>query len=142
MCYTRIDSALLRQVIYGTARLGIYFNLSEYLKKKNNGENLSALQKAGCALTAGSLGSFIGNPCDLALVRMQADTTLPMEQRRNYKHVGDAFTRIVKEEGVPSLWKGSVPTMLRATSLNVAMFVTYDTAKEVATASMGDSKPF
>lgn len=88
-------------------------------------------------MVAGALGSFIGNPCDLALVRMQADTTLPADQRRNYKHVGDAFTRIIKDEGVTNLWKGSVPTMLRATALNVAMFVTYDTAKEMATASMG-----
>ena len=33
--------------------------------------------------------------------------------------------------------------MLRATALNVAMFVTYDTAKEVATASFGSSaSPF
>lgn len=94
-------------------------------------------------MTAGALGSFIGNPCDLALVRMQADSTLPEAQRRNYKHVGDAFMRIVKDEGVLNLWKGSVPTMLRATALNVAMFVTYDTAKETATATMGNSaSPF
>ena len=73
----RIDAALMRQVVYGTARLGIYFNLSEYMKKKNDGANLSVLQKAGCAMTAGALGSFIGNPCDLALVRVQADATLP-----------------------------------------------------------------
>ena len=36
-------------------------------------------------MTAGGLGSFVGNPCDLALVRMQADTTLPEAERRNYK---------------------------------------------------------
>jgi len=141
--YKGIDSALLRQAVYGTARMGLYLNLSESCKKSNNGANLSTLQKAGCAMTAGALGSFIGNPCDLALVRMQADSTLPVDQRRNYKHVGDAFTRIVQDEGATSLWKGSVPTMLRATALNVAMFVTYDTAKEVATASMGDTaSPF
>lgn len=67
---SRIDSALLRQVIYGTARLGIYFNMSEMFRKKNDGANLSVVQKTACAMTAGGLGSFIGNPCDLALVRM------------------------------------------------------------------------
>lgn len=41
-----IDSALLRQAIYATLRLGIYFNLSDYIKEHvNGGANLSALQK-------------------------------------------------------------------------------------------------
>ena len=77
--YRGMDSALLRQAVYGTARLGIYFNLAQSIKKKNNGENLSAMQKAGAAMTAGAMGAFVGNPCDLALVRMQADATLPVE---------------------------------------------------------------
>jgi len=45
--------------------------------------------------------------------------------------------RIVKDEGVTTLWKGALPTMLRAMALNTCMFVTYDTAVEVARASMG-----
>ena len=70
----RIDSALLRQAIYATLRLGIYFNLSDYIKQNvNHGANLTALQKAGASLLAGGFGSFVGNPCDLVLVRMQAD---------------------------------------------------------------------
>ena len=139
-----MDSALLRQVVYGTLRLGIYFNLTEYIKnEKNGGANLSPLQRAGASLFAGSFGSFVGNPCDLALVRMQADTTLPEAERRNYKNVLDAFTRIVSEEGITALWRGAVPTMMRASALNVSMLVSYDTAKDIATKSMGpDASPF
>ena len=47
--------------------------------------------------------------------------------------------RITREEGLPSMWKGALPTMLRAMALNTCMFVTYDTAVEVARASMGNS---
>lgn len=141
--YRGLDSALLRQVVYGTLRLGIYFNLTEYIKKeRNNGENLSVLQRAGASLVAGSLGSFVGNPCDLALVRMQADSTLPEAERRNYKNVMDAFSRIVSEEGVTALWRGAIPTMTRAVALNMSMLVSYDTAKDIATKSMGpDASP-
>ena len=39
--YKGIDSAILRQMIYGTARLGIYFNLSQRLKEKNGGNPLT-----------------------------------------------------------------------------------------------------
>lgn len=35
---------------------------------------------------AGALGSLIGNPADLALLRMQADGSLPLSQRRHYKY--------------------------------------------------------
>lgn len=91
---------------------------------------------------AGGFGSFIATPCDLALVRMQADSTLPVEERRNYKHVFDAFGRIVKEEGITSCWKGAGPTIIRAIAMNVAMLVTYDECREKLAATLGkDANP-
>jgi solute carrier family 25 oxoglutarate transporter 11 len=40
--YRGIDSALLRQSIYATLRLGIYFNMSTYIKDNmNSGANLT-----------------------------------------------------------------------------------------------------
>jgi len=53
--------------------------LQDYLKRKNNSSNLTFFQKMQCSLAAGGLGSLVGTPADLILVRMQADTTLPLE---------------------------------------------------------------
>ena len=50
-------------------------------------------QKAAAGLTAGGLGALVGSPADLTLIRMQADNTLPVASRRNYKNVGDAMAR-------------------------------------------------
>ena len=50
-------------------------------------------QKAVAGLTAGGLGALVGSPADLSLIRMQADATVPLAQRRNYKGVGDAMVR-------------------------------------------------
>lgn len=61
---------------------------------------------------------------------MQADTTLPQAERRNYTSVFNALTTIVKNDGIRALWAGAVPTMTRACSLNIAMMVSYDTTKE------------
>lgn len=73
---------------------------------------------------------------------MQADQTLPAAERRNYKHVFDAFGRICREEGVTSCWNGATPTIARAISLNVAMLVTYDECKERIAAYMSkDTNP-
>lgn len=42
----------------------------------------------------------------------------------------DALSRILKEEGLTTLWRGSVPTMARAAAMNIGMLVTYDEIKE------------
>lgn len=121
----------MRQALYTTTRLGIYFSLSDYLKYTvNGGENMTGFQKIYSSLLAGGIGSIVGTPADLVLVRMQSDSMLPLEQRRNYKNVIDAFSRIVREESFLSLWKGCSPTVVRAMSLNLGMLVSYDESKE------------
>lgn len=126
--YRGLDSALARQIFYTTTRLGIYKTLFDKAKKPDG--TVSGLNKALCAVTAGFIGSVVGNPADLALIRMQADTALPVAERRNYKNVFDAFSRIVREEGAISLWRGCSPTVVRAMVLNLAMLAPYDEAKE------------
>jgi len=141
--YAGLDSALLRQVVYGTLRLGIYSNTIDYFKKSNPDPTTTTFaQKAQASMLAGSLGSWFGNPCDLVLVRMQADTSLPEAERRNYKGVSDAFKRIMSEEGISAYWAGAVPTMLRATALNMSMMMTYDTVKENLIKMYGNDNPF
>ena len=57
---------------------------------------------------------------------MQADSTLPEAQRRHYKGVGDALTRIVKDEGAMGLFRGAGPTVTRAMALNMGMLASND----------------
>ena len=61
---------------------------------------------------------------------MQADNQLPLAERRNYRNVFHAFATITKEDGITGLWRGGVPTVVRAVVLNLAMLTTYDQAKE------------
>lgn len=139
--YKGLDSALVRQMTYTTTRFGVYLNVSQYMQKKvPEGQTISFGQKCLASLFAGAAGAFVGNPADLALVRMQADNTLPPDQRRHYKNVGDAFVRIVREEGITELWKGVGPTMVRAMALNLGMLGPYDQAKEVFGKVLGPTK--
>ncbi|RYG43804.1 solute carrier family 25 protein, partial [archaeon] len=94
-------------------------------------EVLPVYYKMLAGMGAGALGAFIGNPADLSLVRMQADASLPVAERRNYTGVVNAMSRVIKEEGVLALWRGSSPTMIRAMVLNTAMMTTSDQTKEV-----------
>jgi solute carrier family 25 oxoglutarate transporter 11 len=98
-------------------------------KVNNNGKEPSMWVKSGYALQAGFIGSLVGNPADLALIRMQADLSLPAAERRNYTNVFNAFSRIVKEEGILALWRGSTPTIIRALVINLAMLAPFDEVK-------------
>jgi solute carrier family 25 oxoglutarate transporter 11 len=96
----------------------------------NDGKPLPLYQKALCGLTAGAIGASVGSPADLALIRMQADATLPEAHRRHYKNAFHALTRIIKDEGVLALWKGAGPTVVRAMALNMGMLASYDQSVE------------
>jgi len=134
--YKGLDAGIIRQLTYTTARMGIFKVVSDALKKE--GEKTIPLWKKGVAgLTAGGLGALVGNPADLALIRLQADATLPVEQRRNYTGVINALTRIVKEEGVLGLWKGAGPTVVRAMALNLGMLASFDQSKEYFDSTIG-----
>ena len=63
---------------------------------------------------------------------MTADGNLPPAERRNYTSVFNALTRIIKEEGVTTLWRGATPTIARAIVVNAAQLGTYSQAKESA----------
>ena len=90
-------------------------------------------------MLAGGIGATFGTPADLVLIRMQSDATLPPERRRNYKNFFDALRRIVSDEGVLSCWKGALPTVVRAMSLNLGMLVSYDESKERLTKHLSHS---
>jgi solute carrier family 25 oxoglutarate transporter 11 len=88
-------------------------------------------------LTSGGIGSFVGTPSELALVRMSSDSKQPLKERRNYKSVGDCVSRIASEEGVPALWTGARVTVLRAMVLSAcAMGMTSDIKQRLIKSSV------
>jgi len=124
-----VDASAARQLVYSGTRFGMYDVL-----KQAAGESqgpISMLAKVVCAAGSGAIGAFAGNPGDLAMVRMQADGKLPVDQRRNYKNIFDAVGKIARTEGALSMWRtGVVPNMNRAAIITVGQLAAYDTCKE------------
>lgn len=129
--YTGLSAGLLRQAVYTTARLGFFDTFMEALKEraKSKGQSIGFAERAGAGLTAGGLAAMIGNPADLALIRMQSDGLKPLAERANYKSVVDALLRISKNEGVTALWSGAYPTIVRAMALNFGQLAFFSEAK-------------
>jgi solute carrier family 25 (mitochondrial oxoglutarate transporter), member 11 len=137
--YSGLSAGLFRQLTYTTARLGMFGVLKDALSK--DGEPLPFTQKAFAGMVAGATGALVGTPAEVALVRMTADGRLPLAQRRGYSSVFNALSRVMKEEGVTTLWRGTLPTVGRAMVLNIAQLATYDQAKEaiISTGKIGDN---
>jgi len=128
--YAGLSAALLRQATYTTARLGLFRTISNSLLAEGE-KTLPFWKKSVAGLLAGGIGCIFGTPADVALIRMQADGKLPPEQRRNYKHVGDALVKIVRQDGIQKgLFAGNVPVIIRASMLNLGMLATYDQSLE------------
>jgi solute carrier family 25 oxoglutarate transporter 11 len=91
-------------------------------------------------MIAGLIGSGIANPFDMALIRFQSDSSLPKEERRNYKHVFDALSKMKQEEGLLGLWRGAIPTIIRAMAMNSFTLVAYNEVKEILMLKMNEKK--
>lgn len=137
--YSGLSAGLFRQLTYTTTRLGVY-NVAMATLTPSDGSPLPFAKKAAAGMIAGACGAVVGTPAEVALVRMTADGRLPLAERRGYSSVFDALGRVVREEGVMTLWRGTLPTVGRAAVLNVAQLSTYSQAKEaiLGTGLVGD----
>ncbi|ERN02888.1 mitochondrial uncoupling protein 4 [Amborella trichopoda] len=127
--FTGVSATMLRQTLYSTTRMGLYDAMKQSWSDPKTGR-LPLAKKITAGLIAGGIGAAIGNPADVAMVRMQADGRLPLAQRRNYRGVGDAISQMVRGEGITALWRGSSLTVQRAMIVTASQLATYDQAKE------------
>ena len=89
------------------------------------GEAITFVDKLGMGCIAGGIGSFMGVPAELSLVRMSADSKMPEELRRNYKSVVDCLAVTFKEDGVAGMWTGGTPTIIRAVLYSLLFSFTF-----------------
>jgi hypothetical protein len=98
-------------------------------RAKAQGNKVGFKERATAGLAAGGLAAMIGNPADLALIRMQSDGLKPLAERKNYKSVIDALSSIARNEGVGALWAGATPTVVRAMALNFGQLAFFSESK-------------
>ena len=111
-----LTAGLLRQLLYGTSRFGSFQTLCD--KYTPPGEQLPLYKKFSFGVVAGAIGGVIGNPAEVALVRMAGDHALPEARRRNYANGFQALVRVATEEGPRALMTGVLPTVQRAMIVN------------------------
>ncbi|CAH0040193.1 unnamed protein product [Clonostachys rhizophaga] len=129
--YQGISAGYLRQIVYGTARLGLFYTFEDAFKRRARQQNrdITFVERGAAGVLAGGLGSMIGNPTEVALIRMQSDGAKPPTERANYRSVFDALRRIIRTEGIKGLWSGTSPTVIRACSTNFGQLTFFSESK-------------
>ncbi len=74
-------------------RFGVYETLKDRFTTTDTKPSFITL--VAMASVSGFLGGIAGNPGDILNVRMQHDSALPAEKRRNYKHALNGLVRII-----------------------------------------------
>lgn len=77
------------------------------------------------------VAALISCPAEITLVRISNDSSQAPEKRRNYKGVIDAFTRIAKEEGFATFFRGAGPFVNRAMLVGAVQVGTYDQFRDM-----------
>lgn len=111
--------------------MGLYTTFENALssRAKQQGYDYTFSQRAFAGISAGGLGALIGNPTEVALIRMQSDGLKPFAQQARYSSVFDAVGRIVRTEGLAALWSGCLPTTIRAMCTNFGQLAFFSESK-------------
>ncbi|CAH8431759.1 unnamed protein product [Schistosoma turkestanicum] len=73
------------------------------------------------SLLSGFTTSVFSLPIDIAKTRIQNMKTI--NGKPEYKNMGDVILRVIRNEGIPSLWKGFTPYFLRIGPHTVLTFI-------------------
>ncbi|XP_072501428.1 mitochondrial dicarboxylate carrier-like isoform X2 [Notamacropus eugenii] len=128
--YSGLSASLCRQLTYSSTRFAIYHSLRDHVKH-NQKQHLAFYQKVYMAALGGFIGGFLGSPAEMVNVRMQNDVKMPFHMRRNYSHVLNGITRVIKEEGFSTLFSGATLASGRGALMTVGQASCYDQIKQL-----------
>ncbi|GFY83730.1 plant uncoupling mitochondrial protein 1 [Actinidia rufa] len=125
-----IVPGLHRQCLFGGLRIGMYEPVKAFYVGDNFVGDVPLSKKVLAALTTGAVAIAIANPTDLVKVRLQAEGKLPPGVPRRYSGALNAYSTIVRQEGVGALWTGLGPNVARNAIINAAELASYDQIKQ------------
>ena len=125
-----LSAGLQRQMVFASLRIGLYEPVKQfYVGDKYDGQMIPMYYRIAAGLTTGAFGILVANPTDVVKIRFQGEGKKPENERR-YKTVTQAYSKIIKEEGVRGLWTGLGPNIIRNSIINAAEIATFDYAKD------------
>lgn len=98
-----------------------------------SGKKLDPVSNIVVGACTGAITSLLTEPLDVVKTRMMTQpkaASLASSSVSHYRNWGHCVRTIIREEGVPALWKGSIPRMLWVTGSGAIWYGTYATVKQ------------
>ncbi|KAG0558280.1 hypothetical protein KC19_10G015600 [Ceratodon purpureus] len=136
--YAGLTPTLLEIVPYAGLQFGSYDTLKRWthalnqLKDGSGDTSLSNTQQIACGFGAGLFAKLCCHPLDVIKKRYQVEGLMrdlrygARIEDRAYKGMLDAIRRIVAEEGLKGLYKGTLPSLVKAAPNSAIIFYVHE----------------
>lgn len=124
--YTGYAATLIRDVPYTMLEFGLYAQFKRTFRLVSQKKELTPGEEVLLGGAAGGCTGFLTTPLDLAKTRLM---TQPVGKVRQYNGVIDTLVKIAKNEGFPSLFKGSIPRVVWLVPFTALYFGIHEATK-------------
>ncbi|KAL8105318.1 mitochondrial thiamine diphosphate carrier 2-like [Apium graveolens] len=139
--YAGLSPTLVEIIPYAGLQFGTYdtfkrwcmaWNSSKSLNANQSDDYISSFQLFVCGLGAGTCAKAVCHPLDVVKKRFQIEGLRrhpkygAVLEPRAYTNMVDALYRILQKEGWAGLYKGIVPSVVKAAPAGAVTFVTYE----------------
>ncbi|CAG9314887.1 unnamed protein product [Blepharisma stoltei] len=131
--YTGFGPALLRTFTFGIGRTYIYYHFVSKAESQDRYHSVSTMRRTACSMTAAFVLTYLLNPLDVILTRMQASPVLKPELAYHYQGLASVPTLLGKD-----MLKGAFANSLQKSMIAFGMLGTYDQAKSFWANNWGD----
>jgi hypothetical protein len=130
--YRGVSATLARDIPFSMIFFGLNTSLKEHLAQRYQGA-LPIGAVFGIGILAGTTAAALSTPLDVVKTRIQSGIRDCHGQ--SYQSVGNALARVVRHEGVRSLWSGALPRMLIVGPLFGITLLFYEVQQRLAQAA-------
>merc|ERR1712176_1439310 len=120
---------MARAIVITVTQLGTNEGVKEQLAKNYQMKGVKLV--ASSALVSSVVVCVASNPLDAAKVRMQNQIVDPVTGEKPYKSLIQTIPKMVKNEGVLSLWKGLGPWYIRGGGHTIFLFLFLEEYKKL-----------
>lgn len=124
-----LSATCLRDILNGAFRVGLYKEMELWIFG-NQSQTPILVRKIATGTIVGCLGAGVWSHTDLIKTRMQCQVS---SHRHLYRNTWDCYKKVFQKDGLPGLFRGAGPNMLRASVITTSHVGTYDASKKYFT---------